>query len=331
MKLKQHSEYQRVYVDNQVAFVRCQEAIAQWRVRNEIIPVPEYGLHWTYSSACVFVRALAHLFQEYNEVIWKRFHYCRLCGGQCCVAGASEVRIFDLLAVALLERSAPLLPEDITARPRECIYLMERRCSWPDEWRPLKCWAFYCLGPGPWKPDATYSSLHGTIAGELQQVVRALLPDQLYHYEAVRKVTLTDTLDDPINFAYVLNDALVEIFVVPFDRVYPVLVVEGQGNRRQGCDSRWLDDDIATFIVEITNQVDEDPPVAPAELPISAQELLEDLDLLLWIIEGQPSDRARLLEGLSQRYAAAPLPRAGEDPSPWYRMRDLIGTLQQRG
>lgn len=181
MKLIMHPEFASVYQQNQYISQRCRQAIAQWRMRNDPISVPTYSLHWTYASAQAFTRALSLLFQAYNRILWHNFHYCRQCGGQCCVADASSVRLFDQLAIALLDCSAPTLPETITATGRQCIYLSHGQCSWPDEWRTIKCWSFYCLGVGPRKPGSSISTLRGAITTELQQLVRTQLPPETRH------------------------------------------------------------------------------------------------------------------------------------------------------
>jgi hypothetical protein len=220
MKLTQHSEYTGVYLRNQAAFQHCQQAVADWKASNKTIAVPAYGLHWSYETARLFVQELSRLFQAYNQVLWENFHYCRQCGGQCCVVDASNVQAFDHLAIALLDRAAPALPDNITARDHQCIYLLNRRCSWPEEWRTIKCWSFYCLGVGPWQPGSSVGELRGAIIVQLRQVVCAHLPAQLQQYEAISGISLTDPLDDPVHFSEILHQALAEIFVKPFEMLY---------------------------------------------------------------------------------------------------------------
>ena len=206
MRLTQHPEYQRVYLNNNEVALRCQLAIESWKMNNNVVVVPDYELDWTYESAQSFVSSLSQLFQAYNDVLWNKFHYCRRCGGQCCVVDASNVRAFDLLAIALLDLPTPVLANPITANERECIYLSNRRCTWPDKWRTIKCWSFYCLGVGPRKPDDSVGKLYAAITTELQQVVRSHLPDQLLKYETVHGVSLTDYLDDPVRFSDELHN-----------------------------------------------------------------------------------------------------------------------------
>ncbi|MBO0789700.1 MAG: hypothetical protein J2P36_01970 [Ktedonobacteraceae bacterium] len=324
MKLTQHPEYQNVYLYDEKAFQHVHEAIIRWKANEDVIPAPDYSLHWTYESTRSFVLSLSRLFQEYNRVIWDRFHYCRQCGGQCCIAGASDARPFDLIAISLLNQSTPRLQENITAQGRECIYLSNRRCSWPSEWRPIKCWSFYCLGAGPWKADASIGELRSAIATDLQQVVRDLLPTQLQRYEAVHGISLASYLDDPLSFSDALQRALFKIFVEPFNKLYPIIDrgLASQRNAVQTQDTRI--DDSLTFIAEIAEQVYEGPPVVPKELGVSPEQLLEDLESLQWITEGQPPHRPRLLKEMYLRYAKAPAPKSGEEPTIWYRMRNHL-------
>ena len=332
MKLTQHSEYQRVYIANEEAFHRCQHAIAQWRTQRDSIAVPAYGLIWTYEYAQVFVHELSALFQEYNRILWSGFHYCRQCGGQCCVVDASNVQPFDLLAIALLDRSAPALPENISTSGRQCIYLVNRQCSWPAEWRTIKCWSFYCLGPGPWQPGASISELRGAITRELQQLVRTRLPLPLQRYEAIQGITLADSLDDPVAFSETLHTAISAIFVAPLSESYPIIDPQLNNNndntppelRDTLTTNLLLDDQVAVFIAETVEEVCETPPSVPTELSISVEQLLQDLETLQWITEGHPSHEALLLQEMYHHYANAPAPKSKEPPSIWYRMRDYL-------
>ncbi len=333
MKLTRHPEYAAVYLSNQTAAQRCQEAIAHWQARNDTIPVPGYAFQWTYQSARTFVRSLSHLFQEYNRVLWQTFHYCRACGGQCCVVDASDVRAFDQLAIALLERTAPVLPQQITAGERACVYLLNGRCSWPEEWRTIKCSSFYCLGIGQWSAKSSPSELRRPITDQLQQLVRTLLPSELRCYEDVHGMSLADALDDPIAFAAALHDALDEIFVGPFNERYPiidiqqlpVLITVTRRQKEMPASYQLLDDEqVATFIAEAAEQVCETPPPVLEELAITPEQFLADLESLQWIVEGQPSHGPQLLQTMYLRYASAPAPDEGEEPTIWYRMREQL-------
>ncbi|HLZ64123.1 MAG TPA: hypothetical protein VKR06_44910 [Ktedonosporobacter sp.] len=328
MQLTQHPEYQRVYLPINDAAQRCQQAIANWKAHNDTISVPVYSLHWTYESARSFVRSLSNLFQAYNRILWRHFHYCRQCGGQCCVMDASDVRPFDLLALALLDQSVPSLPENITATGRQCLYLSHQRCSWPAEWGTIKCWSFYCLGVGPWQPGSSIGQLRAAITAELQVVVRDLLPPALRSYEAAHGVSLADTLDDPVYFAHTVHNALSAIFVAPFDEYYPIIHPSNTNNDQQTLvhtittiQMEDTPDDISAFIAEAAEQICECPLSAPPELTISSDQFLQDLESLQWIIEGQPSHTPELLQAIYLRYINAPAPATGEAPTLWYRMR----------
>jgi hypothetical protein len=209
MKLTKHPEYQTYFQDKQTTR-RCREAVTAWATSGESLVVETYTLRWTYEGAQAFVRSLAHLFREYNRVLWERFAYCRGCGGQCCVLDATHVAPFDAFALALLDRSLPTLPEEITASARDCIYHTVEGCAWPTEWRPIKCWSFYCALGEP----------TNAIAAELERVVLALLPDALRRYEEASGNRLVDHLGDPVDFAEAFSNALSAVFVVPFNHRY---------------------------------------------------------------------------------------------------------------
>jgi hypothetical protein len=334
MKLTQHSEYRTIYLSNNAAFERCRDAVTQWKVGNDTLIVARYALQWTYESARSFILELSQLFQEYNRVLWEMFHYCRQCGGQCCVTGASHVRAFDLLAIALLDRSVPLLSENVTARERQCIYLSQQRCSWPEEWRTIKCWSFYCLGVGPWQPGMSLNALRHPIIAELQRVVHAFLPVQLRSYEAVNQIILTDYLDDPVRFAEELQQALFEIFVSPLNEVYSFLETQDIDDRRLSqtrmTSSFMLDDNASAFLAEAVEQICENQPEVPMGLDISTEQLLEDLEMLVWVVEGHPAHEQKILTELYRRYANAPAPEEGVEPTIWYLMRDFILNLSHQ-
>nr|BBH87405.1 hypothetical protein KTC_21560 [Thermosporothrix sp. COM3] len=332
MKLSQHVEYQPVYLANKAAFERCRAVVAQWKTTNATLTVPGYPLQWNYETARAFIQELSHMYLEYNRVLWNTFHYCRQCGGQCCIAGGSHVRPFDLLAVAFLDRSIPLLSEHITAHRHQCIYLSRQRCSWPDEWRTIKCWSFYCLGGGPWHLGSSLHALRAPIIAELQRVVRAALPAPLRTYEAVHQISFAEYLDDPLHFAEKLQQALFEIFVSPLNEMYPFLDPQSiDGHRLERLRSGLLlDERVAAFLAEATEQIDERPPEVPEGLDISPAQLLADLETLMWIVEGHPAHERQLLSDLHLRYATAPAPEAGEEPTIWYRMRDTLLYLMQR-
>lgn len=329
MKLTQHPEYQRVYLSNEEAAARCQEAVARWKVNNDSIDVPEYAIQWTYKAAQAFVQQLSQLFQAYNQVLWKTFHYCRQCGGQCCVVDASSVRTFDLLAIALLDVQAPVLPKNITARERECIYLLNQRCSWPEAWRTIKCWSFYCLGVGARKPNDSVGKLYTAITKELQHIVRKHIPDQLLQYEHVHNVLLTDYLDDPVRFSDELHTALDEIFVAPLARRYPIIdIQELHHSFINGSEhTNAAIDEVLATIAQIAEQVSDSPLTLLTQMRISPEEVLADLESLQWIVEGHPSNSQKMLQDIEAHYAHVAICNEREIPDICYRIRELIFKL----
>ena len=329
MRLTQHPEYQRVYLNNGETALRCQQAIKLWRVNNDVIAVPAYALDWTYESALLFVSSLSQLFQAYNDILWNNFHYCRQCGGQCCVVDASNVRAFDMLAIALLDLPTPVLADTITAKERECIYLSNHRCTWPDKWRTIKCWSFYCLGVGPCKPGDSIGKLYAAITTKLQQVVRSHLPDQLLRYETVQGVSLTHYLDDPVRFSDELHNALVEIFVGPFSKVYPIFNEESVSSQSINLSevSENTIDDVLASIAEIAEQVYESPLTILQEFGISPEQVLADLESLQWIIEGHPANEQKLLKEMYSRYAYLPDSSESDTFAICYSISELIFKL----
>lgn len=331
MKLTRHPEYQHVYVSNGDAAARCQEAVAAWKINSDTIDVPDYALQWTYESAQTFVQQLSQLFQAYNQVLWKTFHYCRECGGQCCVVDASNVRAFDLLAIALLDLQAPVLPTNITARERECIYLMNHRCSWPEAWRTIKCWSFYCLGVSPRQPDDSIGKLYIAITRELQHIVCKHLPNQLRQYEHVHGVLLTDYLDDPVRFSDKLHIALDEIFIAPLAKRYPIIdIQERQHSFIDGTEhvSDGIDEILAT-IADVAEQVSEYPISLLTTLRISPEQVLSDLESLQWIVEGHPSNSQQMLQDIYGRYADSSIDDGSEAGVILSEMCRLLLRIQQ--
>lgn len=159
MELTQHPEYP-AYVREKDAAQHCQQAITTWKASGELISVGRYGLEWTYDKAQEFMRSLSLMLQQYNRVIWESFPYCRQCYGQCCVTGGSYVGVVDYLALALLDNPLPALPQRIEITSRDCIYRTSQGCSWPAEWKTLKCWVFYCLGPVSGQHKTSNALLH---------------------------------------------------------------------------------------------------------------------------------------------------------------------------
>ena len=306
MRLSQHPEYTK-YLQDQETIERCRQAVAAWRTGGEPIWADKYELCWTYERASAFVRSLVRMFQAYNRVLWEQFPYCRACGGGCCVLDASHVGPFDGIALALLDLSPPPLPEAVTARERECVYLSGQRCVLPVEWRTIKCWSFYCLG-GRWDPGQSLGEHHGALARALKGVVSVLLPEELRRYEQVRGQTLIAHLDDPTDLAQALNDALFEILVEPLHARYPLLdEAQAQDAAGQG-DVPPIEEEVLAFVAQAMEQLYKSAPSALEGLPVSPDHLLADLELLEWIVVGQPANQVRLLSEMHDRYAVLPAP-----------------------
>lgn len=290
-----------------------------------------YGVSWTVERAHTFVQALVHCFEEYNRVLWEGFSYCRECGGQCCVVDASDIRAFDLIAVALLDLAAPVLPQRVEVAPGACIYLNTTNgrphCSWPDAWRTIKCWSFYCLGSGPWLPDADLGVLYRAVTTELAGVIRARLPDPLRQYEVIEGVDLTAHLDDPVEFSQQIHTALTALFVTPFAVRYPAVAAAQAMEKVRHTPAKaniFLADIVAEdamlqFIGEALAEIDEGKVSDWAEL--SVKTLLSNLETLAWIVEYNPANRQALLQTLYVQYEHAPLETL------WQRMREQIRRL----
>lgn len=212
MRLSQHPEYD-IYLQATETDRCCRRAVDTWKASGEPIVVEAYGLCWTFERAQALVRSLSRLFQAYNRVLWERFSYCRACEGECCVLHATRVGRFDALALALLEQPMPVLPQDIAATERDCVYHTAEGCAWPADWRPIKCWAFYCA-----RGEST-----GPIVEELGKVVHAFMPEALRRYEAVTGEALVTYLDDPVDFSSAFTNALTRVFVAPLNDQYPVI------------------------------------------------------------------------------------------------------------
>lgn len=335
MQLATHSEYPAVYLTNAAAFAQCQAAIAQWQASDKPIPVERYGLTWTPAKARRFVADVAQLFQAYNQVLWENFSYCRQCGGQCCVVGASDVRLFDLLAVALLHERAPHLPERIAANAQACIYLNGQQCSWPGSWRTVKCWSFYCLGSGPWPDHASLGELYQAVTADLVGVVAELLPKPLRRYETNHHVRLIDYLDDPVAFAHQFHSAVEAVFVTPFLHQQPALAdlvaqehsppQPGRAGAHRHKIALQLSDDAADENgLGIIAAISEELLQAEAE---GGEELLADLETLAWILESRPAQAQALLREMAQRYAHAAPPAEAGLLRPWQQLQAYLRSL----
>lgn len=331
MELTHHTEYHRLYLDHQRLAQACQAAVSAWQTSGESLAIAEIDWQWTPATARTFVAAISHLFQAYNDVLWQEFNYCRQCGGQCCVVDASDVRPFDLIAIALLELAPPTLPPRIAANPHDCIYLAGSQCTWPADWRTIKCWSFYCLGSGPWPATAALDALYAAVTTRLQEVVNTHLPEPLRLYERMQGIDFAEHLADPVDFAHTLHTACHALLVVPLLARFPMFAIEQpvQVQPKRTSTPIFLipDHDSYEFITTATEALYDSPISTPVGVASSADQLLLDLETLTWIIESQPAQRLQLLTDLYARYAGAPVPLKGEQPSLWYGMRNQILAL----
>ena len=295
MKRIHHPEYQLYTAACQLG-QRCQKAVAAWQKAGTLIDAPVCTQQWTVARARTFVLALSHMFQAYNRVLWDQFPYCRRCGGGCCVVGAPQVTPFDALALALLDRPMPALESESQVAAGDCIYLQDTRCAWPADWRPIKCWSFYCLGSG-WQDPDSLGEQYRAITRTLQQTVAELLPAELRRYQTACGDPLADHLGDPLDWARTLDKALFTILVGPLNDRYPVI----EAPEPVVPDKKTLQEETLVFIASALEQVEQLPPLAP-EQSIMVEKLLSDLEQLEWIVAGQPGNGAALLTEMYRRH-----------------------------
>lgn len=328
MDLTHHPEYQTRYLSHQMVAVGCQAAVAAWQKSTELLATPDPALQWTPATARDFVNELSQLFHAYNGVLWQEFHYCRTCGGQCCVVDASDIRPFDLIATALLDLTPPILAPRLAANPHDCIYLAGAHCSWPDAWRTIKCWSFYCLGSGPWPANAALGELYQTLMTHLQTVVNRHLPSPLRAYETSHQMRFADSLADPVLFAHTLHTACHELLTAPLHARFPLFALAEPTHALTpvGRTPIFLmaETDLYEFITTATETLYEAPPAAPTNMGASVDQFLSDLETLTWIVENEPADRQQTVNELYQRYANAPAPTKGATPTLWYGMRNQL-------
>lgn len=328
MNITDHPEYQRRYRHDQTLAQACQAAVAAWQADPEPLVMGELGLLWTPATARSFVSALSTLFQAYNQVLWAEFHYCRQCGGQCCVVDAADVRPFDCIAAALLDLSPPVLPARIAANPQDCIYLAGAQCTWPTTWRTIKCWSFYCLGSGPWPTTTALGTLYQEITRRLAATVNRYLPAPLQRYESHYQMKFADHLADPVLFAHTLHTACHALLVAPFHDRFPLFALEEPTHAPTPAGRTPIflmaETDLYEFITTATETLYEAHPLAPPGATTSVDQLLIDLETLTWIVENEPAQHKQQVTELYQRYANAPAPAKGEAPTLWYGMRNQL-------
>lgn len=288
MDVRHHSEYGLFHLDADLV-ATCRDAVGIWREDGEPLIAPD-GVTWTPERARTFVQEVGALFKAYNLVLWQTFSYCRRCQGGCCVVGASQVTTFDALALALLDAPFPELAP--RAAEGDCIYLGEQGCRWPQGWRPIKCWSFYCLGSGDWEIDAE-DARYTRITEALQAVVQKRVPEFLQRKER----PLHEFLADPIAFADALGEALYDIFVAPFASGYGLTAEKAKAVPRLALREATQSPAIHEARAFIADAVE-----ALWQEPAADEQFLADLETLEWILAQRPPDGGEAIETLCARY-----------------------------
>lgn len=297
MKLSRHPENQ-YYLNNLASYYRCQNSIADWKSNSDLIVVKEYCQTWNYADFQRLVENIAQMMVEYNKILWAEFPYCRICNGGCCLVNAAQVSHFDLLALAVLEHQLPALNGDIWVTERNCIYLGSEGCSWPANWRTLKCWLFYCLGAEVLNMAESPDSKYEEVTSRLSKAVNQFLPQSLLTYQSISGLQLTDYLVDPLCFFEELDRAINKVIVFPLDKKFPFikdLHPHHLGNER-GLKTKDdsmnlpLDDDIFPYITNAIDYLHELSLSNPAQSQGIIDQMLTDLENLEWILLENPQN-----------------------------------------
>jgi hypothetical protein len=244
--------------------------------------------------------------------------------------GGAYIGLIDNLALALLDRPLPALPQRIEITSRDCIYRTSQGCSWPVEWKTLKCWVFFCLGPfgGQQNTGSALIEPYRAITKDLEKVIREHLPDALRKQEHFERKPLISYLDSPLGFAGALGRALDDIFIIPFNNQYPVAVMGEKLTHFEEDDRGGTLTDKLDFIADIARQVYEIPSSAPKGLVISQDQLLADLELLEWVILGHPENGVKILEEMHSRYVHMLVPKKAENVPVEYLIKEYINRLK---
>lgn len=272
MNLTQHPEYAK-YLKDQDTTDAMRTALPLWIVEN-------VGAGQALETA---VFQLIALFQEYNRVMWQEHPFCQMCLGGCCVVGASEVAPIDAAALAILGHVIPVLPAQTHHTERACIYLGEHGCSWPANWRPLKCMTFFSLGSGDWQLDSS-DARYSRLTEALQAILDKYLPDIMSNMLKID----TNDLADPILFNSILSHQLTKQFL-PDDM-----------NPDNGRSEIPFIDPTATALLAIATLLDQILANPPANL----DQLLLDIEQFEWVITGHPTKENELLVEINGRYLA---------------------------
>ena len=276
MNLAEHPEYDKYLSDREfVEAVRTK--LLDWMQKDETAA----------SELKTAVFHLTTLFQEYNRVMWQAFPFCKMCLGGCCVVGASEVTAIDVAALTVLGHDLPILPNQTHHNERACVYLGEKGCTWPNQWRPLKCMTFFSLGSGSWQLDEADAD-YGRLSQALQVVFDAHLPAIFGGNSNID----TEEVVEPIQFAAKLSHQLAEL-----------LLPEAIRNKRNNTPTDEPDPitNAFLFIASSMERITENPTEED-------EMLLADLAQFEWILTGQPANMKVLLEEINGRYATSANP-----------------------
>jgi hypothetical protein len=328
MKSVQHPEF-LVYRRDLQIFQQMQQATKEWERDRQRLVVNQPAMRWTYPQAQAFIQSLTSLFQEYNHILWNQFPYCDQCRGQCCGVNAADVHPVDLFSLAMLGCSFPLLKNRVQATRRDCIYLSDRRCGWPEEWKTVKCWLFYCLGCGDWKLSDPVSRHYNKISQELKQLFQSRLPQALRKYEIHSGDRFAEHLIDPLELANTFCHAMQLILVEPFMNAFfpgdQRLAVHDMNEI--ATDNLVSSGGLLAFIAEIAEEIEQRSSIPSISGKWEMSQMLEDLEDLEMIALGHPGNEKRLLSDMYARYSHAAGPKKGRRASIAYRMRNQIQQL----
>jgi hypothetical protein len=329
MNTPEHSEYAS-YLKERSNFNLFQQAIDAWIDSGEVLLVEAYSFAWSYNEAKDLTRSLSQMMQAYNCVLYEQLPYCAPCGGRCCGVGAVHVSRFDLLALALLDLQYPDLSNRTQISARDCIYQTFAGCSWPAEWRTMKCWLFYCLGDGDWNLTDAVDKRYQEVARNLEPVVAELLPAPVRRYGEENKIHFDTNLCDPLKFAHQLESALDDILAIPLLEQYGYRVSQQIGEYKVGevgnegihLEALLAEERISRLIAEIVDQLEIRP-----EIDLDKDQIFADLERIEWIGLGKPHKALDLLEQMKTRYKKS---NDGEDDLIIQKMRVLIKHMQDK-
>lgn len=277
MNLTQHPEYKK-YLKDQEIMEAIKMALTPWLEDDD-----EAG-----KALKTAVSQLTILFQEYNRVMWQEFPFCQMCLGGCCVVGASEVAAIDAAALTILGYDLPVLPAQTHHNERACIYLGERGCTWPADWRPLKCMTFFSLGSGDWELESS-DERYDRLTEALRVVFDKYLPAILGANHEID----TQKLAEPIEFSATLSQRLAKQFLPNNSSLHthpPSFPPEP--------------DPTTTALLAIAIIIEK----IMANPPANIDQLLIDVEQFEWVVTGHPAQEDKILAEINGRYAAHTLP-----------------------